>query len=357
MLTSGLLTLPGTLRVFAEPLIPKGGTPDESVFDFAARRIGKAAAAGLVDAMVSGVFAGDARALELRAAFPKMAAMESEHGGLVKAMIALRRKRKREGATNAGGGPSGPSGRLTSFVDGFEELPRALADRLGSCLRLGAPVESAEAAGDGWTVRLRGGEALDARAVVLACPAPVAAEVLAGIDARLGEELRAIPLAGIAVAATAYDAGEVDLDLTGFGFLAPRGQGLRSLGCLWDSSIWPNRAPEGCALLRTMVGGVRDPEAVDLPDGELLAIVAADLERAMGLTARPVFTRVFRHRQGIAQYPPGHTARLERLRGLLARHPGLLLSGSSYGGISVNACVAEAPDVARRALAAIGRRV
>jgi oxygen-dependent protoporphyrinogen oxidase len=353
MLVSGLLSLPGILRVFAEPLIPKGGSPEETVFDFAARRIGRAAAAGLVDAMVSGVFAGDARGLELRAAFPRMAAMEAEHGGLVKAMIALKRQRRREGAAGAGGGPSGPSGRLTSFADGFEELPLALAARLGPCLRTGAAAEAVERAGSGWTVRFAGVKTVEAGVVVLACAAPVAAAMLGGVDRRLGEELRAIPLAGIAVVATGYDAAEVGRDLSGFGFLAPRDQGLRSLGCLWDSSIWPTRAPEGRALLRTMVGGVRDPGAVDLPDDEILSIVAADLERAMGLSAAPVFTRVFRHREGIAQYPPGHTARLERIRGILAGLPGLLLSGSSYGGISVNACVAEAPVVAGRVLAAL----
>jgi oxygen-dependent protoporphyrinogen oxidase len=355
LLTSGLLPLPGALRVFAEPLIPKGGHPEESVFDFAARRIGRAAAAGLVDAMVSGVFAGDARALELGAAFPKMAAMEAEHGGLVRAMIALKRKRRREGAAATGGGPAGPSGHLTSFRDGFEELPLALAASLGPCLRTGAAVEAVDRRGDGWVVGLSGGGTVETRAVVLACPAPRAAALLRAVDPGLAGELGAIPLAGIAVVATGYEGSEVGRDLTGFGFLAPRGQGLRSLGCLWDSSIWPARAPEGRVLLRTMIGGVRDPEAVDLSDEELLGVVAGELERALGLRAAPVFTRVFRHRDGIAQYPPGHTARLGRLRGMLAGLPGLFVSGSSYGGISVNACVAEAPDVARRVLEAIGR--
>ncbi|HUT76176.1 MAG TPA: protoporphyrinogen oxidase, partial [Polyangia bacterium] len=208
MLVSGLLPLPGILRIFAEPLIPRGGTSDETVFDFAARRIGRAAAAGLVDAMVSGVFAGDARQLELRAAFPRMAAMEADHGGLVKAMFALRKRRKREGAASAGGGPSGPSGRLTSFVDGFEELPRALAARLGASLRTGAPVDAVERRGNDWTVRLRGGEAIDASAVVLACAAPRSAGMLSALDPRLVEELAAIPLASIAVVATGYRADE-----------------------------------------------------------------------------------------------------------------------------------------------------
>lgn len=359
LLLSGLLSPGGLLRVFREPFVKPGGEPEESVFDFAARRIGGEAATTLVDAMVSGVFAGDARQLELVAAFPKMAVMEAEHGGLVKAMIAIRRQRKREaakrgeGAPRSQGGPSGPGGRLTSFVDGFEELPRTLAVRLGKSLRTGCPVERVERTDRGWKVSVRGEQPVDARAVVLACPASIAAEIAGVVDESLEQELSAIESTTIALVATGYPIDQVGGAPQGFGFLVPRGQGIRILGCLWTSSIWNGRAPEDRVLLRTMVGGAHDPEAVDLSDDELLAIVREDLAETMGLAVEPVFSRVFRHRLGIPQYPPGHTARLERIRGILERHPGLLVSGSSYGGISVNHCVAEAPEVARRVLAAL----
>ena len=50
-----------------------GSVPaEESVFDFVSRRIGDEAARVLVDAMVSGIYAGDVRSLSLPATFPKM---------------------------------------------------------------------------------------------------------------------------------------------------------------------------------------------------------------------------------------------------------------------------------------------
>ncbi|MBW2275930.1 MAG: protoporphyrinogen oxidase [Deltaproteobacteria bacterium] len=358
MLTSGLLTLPGVLRVFKEPFVKTGGDPEESVFDFAARRIGEEAAATLVDAMVSGVFAGDARQLELVAAFPKMAAMEAEHGSLVKAMIAIRKQRKRDAAGKGDataapqGGPSGPAGRLTSFIDGFEELPRALAARLGPSLRTSCPVNRLERTEHGWRVYFEGGEPIEARAVVLACPAPLAAQIAGGVDETLERELSAIRSTTVAVVATGYPIDRVGGAPEGFGFLVPRGQEVRILGCLWTSSIWNGRAPDDRVLLRTMVGGAHDPDSVELSDDELLAIVRGDLSRTMGIEAEPVFTRVFRHRLGISQYPPGHTARLGRIREILARYPGLFISGSSYGGIAVNHCVAEAPAVAAKVIVA-----
>jgi oxygen-dependent protoporphyrinogen oxidase len=350
LLGSGLLSVPGKLRIFLEPFIPKGGTPQESVFDFAARRIGKESATILVDSMVSGVFAGDARNLELRAAFPRMADLEARYGGLVKAMLALRREKKASG----GGGPAGPGGRLTSFRDGMEELPRVLSSRLGTSLRTEARVERVTKASDcGYQVELEGGEKIEAETVVLACPSSVASSLTQGMNPKLASELGEIPAASIAVVANAYRPEDLDEIPWGFGFLVPRTEGVRILGSLWTSSIWEHRSPENRVLLRTMVGGAHDPAAVDLDDETLRAIVAQGLEETMGLKARPVLSWIYRYSRGIAQYPPGHTARRARIEEILQSYPGLLVSGSSYGGISVNHCVAEAPQIADRVMATL----
>ena len=130
-LFSDLMPLKPRLRVMMEPFIPaKKDTSDETVFDFASRRIGRGAAERLVDAMVSGVFAGDARRLSLPAAFPKMAEMERQYGGLVRAMIGKMREAKKNGAKV--GSPSGPRGKLTSFRGGLESLVESLVESIGA---------------------------------------------------------------------------------------------------------------------------------------------------------------------------------------------------------------------------------
>lgn len=355
LLASGLLSARGKLRLFGEPFVPRGGSPEESVFDFAARRIGGEAARILVDSMVSGVFAGDAKRLELRAAFPRMEGMERRYGGLVRALLAIRRERKRRGErASAGAGPAGPGGRLTSFAGGLEEIIEALARSLAPSLRLGAAVESIDAAaGDRFRVRLASGETIDADAVVLSCPSPEAARIVGALDADLASLLSEIPSASIAVVATVYDAAATEPP-HGFGFLVPRGEGPRILGCLWDSSTWQGRAPEGRVLLRTMIGGAHDPEAIRLDDEALLALVARDLAACMGLRDAPTFHRIYRYPSGIPQYRPGHSARLARIRERLALRPGLFVAGNSYGGISLNHCAAEAPGVAEEAVRFLG---
>ena len=342
-LASGVLSPAGKLRVLSEPF--GSGPPaedDESVYDFASRRIGREAAAVLVDAMVGGIFAGDARSLSLRAAFPKMFAMESEHGSLFRAMLARRRERKSEG-----GGPAGPGGTLTSFRGGMGELIDALATAVRPALRTRCRVARVIALGDrGYRLNLTEGAPLDATAIVLACPTWHAARAVDALDSELAGIMASIPVAPVAVVHFGYDRGTTGVSPHGFGFLAPRGEGLRILGCLWASSIFDGRADEGRSLLTSMIGGATDPEAVNLPDGELIDIARRDLERSMGIEKGPGFVRIFRHPRGIPQYTLGHRARVADIERRLRRWPGLLACGNSYRGISVNACAAEAPGIA-----------
>ena len=136
-----------------------------------------------------------------------------------------------------------------------------------------------------------------------------------------------------------------------------RGEEPRILGTLWESSVYEGRAPEGSVLLRVMVGGVGDPQAVELPDDRLLEHVRRDLRVTMALDADPTFVRIVRHRAGIAQYTVGHLARLDRLEERLhEEHPGILLAGSSYRGVAVNSCIADAGRLAERILAEDGAR-
>jgi protoporphyrinogen/coproporphyrinogen III oxidase len=363
-LRSPVLSLRGRIRVLAEPFArPRPHGVDESVYDFAARRIGPEAASVLVDAMVSGVFAGDVRSLSLQSAFPKMARMEAEHGGLVRAMVAgmkaRRRARSESGAgpgSGGGGGPAGPGGTLTSFQDGLDGLVTGLVDAVGGAVRTDARVTAIErgpAGGRSWRLTVEGGEPVDADAVVVAVASPRASPLLEPVDPQLGEAVASIPTAGLAVVALGYRAGDIP-ELDGFGFLVPRETGPRILGCLWDSSIFPGRAPEGHALLRVMIGGAHDPAAVTMDEGALLDAVRADLDRTMGVRADPVLARIYRWPLGIAQYRVGHQDRLDRIHGRLENAPGLWVAGSSFYGVAMNSCFEKAPGQAAEILEYLG---
>lgn len=390
-LKSSVLSLPGRLRVFGEPFArPKPDGVDETIFQFASRRIGEEGASVLIDAMVSGVFAGNIHELSLASSFPKMAAMEEEHGGLVKAMLARmweRRAAKREVEARRRrgedvkdlvqpGGPAGPGGTLTSFRQGLDTLPKAVARELGDSVRYGAEVASVgrgrelgeggrlgDSSGDDggrgvsmarWVVRTAAGEAVIADAVVVAVPSPRAVPLLEDLDEGLSSTIGAIATAGLAVVALAFDAASMRGAPEGFGFLIPRGAGPRILGCLWDSSIFPGRAPEGKVLLRTMVGGAHDPGAVEEDEEALCRSVRDDLKTTMGLEAEPLFARVYRWPLGIGQYTVRHQLRMDSIHRRLDGLGNLWIAGSSFYGISMNSCIGKAEEQAEEIIFCLG---
>ncbi len=365
-LKTDLFTHRAKLRVLGELLVPRrrdlgraadDPATDESVWEFGRRRLGRDFAELMLDPMVKGIFGGDARRLSLAAAFPRMVELERDHGSLFRALAAISKQRKR--AADAG-----PSGTLHSFRDGMAALPaalaRALRDDPRACLVTSRAVASIGRDGAVWRVRVDEGASFEADAIVHAAPAHAAAAHLRGLDPTLSGLLEGIPYVPMAVIALGYARGDVAHDLDGFGALIPTCEHSRLLGALWTSSIFPGRAPDGRVLLHCMAGGPLDPHVLDDDDDALRDRAVAELRGLMGLRGDPEMTRVFRHPRAIAQYEPGHLDRLRRMDARLAGLPGLHLSGSSYRGVSVNACIKESETMAAAVLdrlAAAGPRV
>lgn len=333
-LFSPLLSLRGRLRLLCEPFIrPGGGDQPESIWHFAARRIGREAADLLVAPMVTGVFAGDARQLSLKHCFPRLAELEREYGSLFKALRAMRASGQRA---------LGPGGVLTSLDEGMGLLTRTAAEALGDRLLRRSRVASVAHDGTAFRTRTADGLEIQSENVVVAAPAHAAADFLAPLDRRLDSALRGIAYADVAVVCTGYRRERVRHALDGFGFLIPRVEGRRALGSLWSSSIFANRAPEGYVLMRTMFGGYLDPEAAALSDAALARLVREEVHPLTGIAGEPDFVRIFRHRPGIPQYLLGHGTRLSTIEAAEERHPGLVFAGNAYRGVGVNDCVASA---------------
>ena len=332
LLKSPLLTARGKLRLFTEPFRRPGTAEEESALAFATRRLGREAAQKLVGTMVTGVFAGDPARLSMQAAFPRLAGYEQQYGSLTRALIALKRSKA------SPGGPQGPGGRLCSFTNGLSELVERIAGALGPDLLLETPVTELERSGSEWiVVTPRGRESFDA--VVMAAEPWHAAGILRPADSSLAAVLEEIEPTSLAVVALGFRSHDVPSRLDGFGFLAPRSQGLRLLGCTWSSSIFGNRAPEGSVLLRVMVGGALDPGIVELPYEKLVDTVLRELQQVLGISRHPELVRLYRHPRAIPQYTLGHLDRLRRIDRRLEQLPGLFLTGNGYRGASFNACV------------------
>ncbi|KIH76204.1 protoporphyrinogen oxidase [Geoalkalibacter ferrihydriticus] len=351
-LKSKLISWPGKLRLSGEMLIPaKRDGEDETLADFGRRRLGAEALDKLIAPMVSGIFAGDPETMSLKSCFPRIQQLEEEYGGLVKAMVKLAKKKKKEikeGKQVASA--AGPGGVLTSFTGGIQELTDGTAVKVRGEIRKAASIERILRKDGGFELRFEGGGTLDADVVVSAAPAHALAEMAVGLDDALVTLLNEIPYAPMNVICFGYERDKVAHSLDGFGYLIPRKEGCSTLGTLWDSSIFPNRAPEGMVLLRSMMGGAANPGAIEFSDAEVRARTLADLNAAMGIAAEPDFVRIFRHPQAIPQYIVGHAKRLAALDERLQDIPGLYLTGNAFYGIGLNDCVHASHQVVERVI-------
>src|SRR5688572_10168407 len=333
------LSLGGRLRAALEPLAARRVKREESVHDFAARHLGAEAAEVLVGAAIRGIFAGDAKRLSLDARLPMLREMERKHRSLVLGMA-------------AGGRRGGADRRaLWSFTRGMESLPEALSSNLGAALRLATPALAVERSAPGFTVRLASGETVPADAVVLAVSARTAAALLRPLDGEVARLLGMIEPVGVAVVGLAFRPDRFRAAPDGYGYLVAPAEPLPILGALFESNIFPGRAPDGEVMVRVMMGGATRPDLLTRSDADLTGIAMEALDRSHGLASGPERTWVIRQEAAIPQYAVGHLALLADLDRRLAAHPGLQLAGNAYRGVSVGSLVEDGERIAARVVA------
>jgi protoporphyrinogen/coproporphyrinogen III oxidase len=357
ILVTSLLS-PGTRWKIASEPFKRTRPPneDESVADFVRRKFGHEILEYLVSPFVSGVYAGDPEKLSLRAAFPTLEQWEREYGSILRGQM---KSRSSSGATTARKGPP----PLCSFRRGLDTLMQALGANLGRSAWTGACASAMNRSGNlddaGYEVRVtRGGreETIAARAVVLAAPAYAASHLIASIAPSLASILSGIAYASLAVIGTGYHKRQASVALDGFGVLIPRSEKHRTLGIVWNSSLFEGRAPEGQTVMTSFVGGATDPEIVAKTDDEIVAIVQDDHARILGITGSPVTAAVWKHEKALPQYNLGHGHTVQAIREAERTVPGLYFASNYLEGPSIGKCVEEGfhtADAVRDYLAAL----
>jgi len=352
---SDLLSLPGKLRIFKEPFVPvRDSDSEESVASFARRRIGREAAERMVAPFVSGIYAGDADQLSVQAAFPRLANLETGYGGLFRGAFAKAResRRAKKAATAVLDKAAPTRRRLCSFQSGMGFLPRTLASKIGEDLLTGCQDLRVERSADSLAFNVeftRGGDRhqLICDRVIIATPSKVAASLVAAISAELSRLLDEIIYPPLAIVSLAYDQSTVSTPLDGFGFLVPPSEGMNILGCVWNSSLFNDRAPKGKSLVTAFIGGARNPAAARAADAELVSTVHGELQKVLGISSDPQVVAITRYERSIPQYNLGHFARVQRIESLLGELTGLTLIGNYLHGVSTGDCIKEADRIAR----------
>lgn len=358
---SPILSIAGKLRLACEPFVAKREEDaDESLAEFASRRVGREAFERLVQPLVSGIYMADPRKLSIQAALPRFAAMEAEHGSLIRAARrAARRAQKNpstQQSTSEAGSSSIPDSMFVAPRDGMGSLVTALADRIQSAsIHLNAAVQELQHLSTaGW--RLRGQAGLDRfdenfDAVILATPSYCASTLLHKTDQALATELSGISHSGCIIVTLGFAREDIAHPLNGHGFVVPHVEQRDIIACTFSSVKYAGRAPDGQVLFRVFLGGATRPDLLGLKDeSAIVSIVLRELKALLGIRGEPGLIRVNRWLNVMPQYHVGHLERMQSIEAAVARLEGLELAGNSYRGVGIPHCIHSGEQAAERIL-------
>ena len=328
LLRTPLFSSLAKLRLLAEPLVPRADNSNETVAEFITRRLGREFLEKFFEPYVAGPLASDVDLAQAQAATPRLTAIEQHYGSLL--IGALRARLARRGA---GGRPE-----MFSFAGGMQTMVETLERQGGFGVRNEMRVSEVWPVSGGWMAKgTKGGAVHTAfcKHLILSVPADAAANMLSGLDGELAGLLRGIEYAPLQVVHTGFDSTKILHPLDGSGFLVPRRSGFAANGCLWMSSLFPQQAPPGRALLTTYLGGARNPAAAHWDAARSLDAVMHMLRALLGARAEPELFRVESHARALPLYHGAYMQRLQAITHRLSVLPGLHLEANYKGGVSV----------------------
>ena len=345
-----LFSWPGKLRMAGELLLPRGELhDDESLGAFVRRRFGNEALERVAQPLVGGIYAADPDKLSLGATMPRFKEMERSSRSIIYAMWSAQRQRARQAETGSGARWS----LFVTLAGGMQELVDTLAERLpDDSVRLNCAARQLKlgANGKSWEVAAGDNNVIDADAVVLATPAFRAGDLLSPIDSNAAAELKSISYASTATVSLAYRREDFPQAPNSFGFVVPAIEQRKIMACTFSSLKYPGRAPQDKMLLRAFVGGSLQPALFNTSDSEMEKSVCGELASLLGITATPIFARIWRHPSSMPQYHVGHEARVQRIEAALQPFPTLTLAGSAYHGVGISDCVRTGEEAAEKVL-------
>ncbi len=331
---SAPLSWRGKLRASCEPLVPR--TQGElSVRQFFERRLGGEFTRQLVEPLITAIYGGDFESLSAPSALPELYRAEQRAGSLWRGLRRFARMTRKISV-------------LYTLQGGMSQLIERLAERLGATrVRTGVQRLRLQLHDGGYRLSWEGGEEA-ADFVVLAVPAPAAADILNPDFPAASSALREIPYGSSTLVYLAYRRSEFDHPMDGFGFIVPGSEPYFTDACTWVNRKFHYRAPEERVLLRCAVH--HNGAGGGLPDEEAAALCHRDVVELMKIRCRPVFSRVYQVQRAIPQLVLGHARRVQSAVEALRDHPAVVLAGSYVGGVGVPDCIQTGRDAAEKVL-------
>ncbi|MGJ8730028.1 protoporphyrinogen oxidase [Listeria aquatica] len=327
------------LQEKTRPYIPVKN--DSSLGDFFEARFGKELVKGLIEPLLSGIYAGNIYNMSLRATFPQFETTIEKSGSLMKGLaMPAQVNMQTTGTKNT-------IGAFRTLKNGLSELPNALVASLPSeSLHTLKEAVKLERKGTGYQILFADGSREEADAVLIAATHDV---VLKLLDRDTAVPFENRPLSTLATISFAYDHLDKAALKEGTGYLVSRVNDYRTTACTWVHKKWPHMVPDGKMLLRGFLGKAGENWIETTSDQELIDMVLADYKEMMGLTETPLFAEVSRMPHAMPQYDVGHKERLATFKqNLSANYPRVHVAGMSYDGVGIPDCIRQARTMAEQ---------
>ena len=351
IITTRLLSSVGKLRLVCERFLPPKQNPDdESLADFASRRLGREAYERLVEPLVGGIYTSDARKLSIAATLPQFMKMEQQWGNLTRGMY---EKSKADGSEPAHGA------RYELFVAprrGMQSLVQAIVAQLpNKSLQLETSVGRIEPTNDGrWKVFFadrKQTEYFDG--VIAAVPTYRTATLLGTLHTKLSEALTEIEYASSVVVSLGVPRNSIAHPLDGFGLVVPAVEKRSILAASFSSVKFPERAPEDMALIRVFIGGALRPELVDRDNQEIISLAIDEMRDLIRLRGEPIICDLTRWPAAMPQYHVGHIERVGRIKRFVKTLDRFEVAGSAYDGVGIPHSIHSGEQAADRLVDAL----
>jgi oxygen-dependent protoporphyrinogen oxidase len=339
-LLSAKARMRASLELFIPPLKQKG--TEVSIGEFYKRRFGQEIFEVIAEPLFGSIYACIPEMISLKTCWPRGLALEQEYGSLLRGMLA-RRKEAQKSQDKKG---AGKASFFMTFKNGMSELTEALVKKIGQETFLtGRKVESVEfnSKKKKFLIHLGKRKTMEADFCFIATsPSYETANLVRKIDPAISDMLLRIPYVSSATVSLGFKKEVFGHPLDGFGLLVARTENKNIKAVSWSSTKFAGRAPKDHVLLRCFVGNAQDETIVYQNDKKILDVVLNDLKDIMGVTAKPILTRIYRWRNAMAQYTLGHGERVAFIEERLKNFPGLFLIGNAYRGVGVGDCINDA---------------
>ncbi len=339
---SPLLSFPARCRAMAEIFIPKRVSEnDESIGSFVRRRFGDEMLERIGQPMIGGIYTGDPDRLSLLSTMPRFRDLEKKSGSVIKGMLAAM-SRTETGVSEA----SGPRYSLfLSFKNGMETLVSSLMSQIPyNFVQFESKLTEIDYSFEkqAWFVEMQNGEVYEADAVCVAASARTAAQLFANSFPDLSRKLNRIRFESVATINFAFKRDQIRHLLDGFGFVVPKIEKRPLVACSFSSQKFEGRAPNDCVLLRAFTGGAFGREYYQMEDKDLISAVARDLAELLGIQGDALFYDLARYPNAMVQYEVGHLELVGSIQSDINEMKGLFLTGSSFKGVGIPDCIADA---------------